>query len=144
MKFSDFLLAVLVVAVGYLIWKDQQKQPIAIATKVGEDMALPWNRPTLSYPKTKKPLAQTFTIGSEPKQFPKGQTVSGVVKVTADDGNAGDIFIGNSYADVLTGQHRYSIFAGDSHDVEVTELSDLWYYGTEGDVVSIITEIWTN
>lgn len=55
--------------------------------------------------------------------------------------NAGDVYLANSYASVNDASMRYPIPAGSDEGMKVSNLDELWYYGTSGDFLYIMTEI---
>lgn len=103
----------------------------------------PTSNPGKQLEKGSRMLAQTFTIQSQPTQFPTGKPTHGEVQVSADSGNAGDAYIGSDSASVDTGP-RYTVEAGQNQRIKISELSRLWFGGTTNDIISILCEVETN
>ena len=133
MKTRDLILIILVIAVGYLIWKtNQPKQLVQGNNPVDKPLELEMKR---------EPYAKQFTIESFPVQFPKVKPVNGTVTIAATSTNAGAVYLSPSYQGAMADSRYFAIEAGDAHDLTVTDLGDWYYYGTADDTFSVITEI---
>jgi hypothetical protein len=85
-------------------------------------------------------LAITLPVTSTAQQMPYGKTVYGELRVSCPVGNTGSVFIADSPAGCTSGP-RYEIAAGDSETIKVTELSSLFFIGTDGDNLSLFSEV---
>ena len=85
-------------------------------------------------------LGQTLAIGSEPKQLPYGQPMFGELNVTCPLANSGDVFLADSPVGCSTGP-RYVIAAGSEQTIKISEISNLYYFGTADDELAIFAEI---
>jgi hypothetical protein len=94
----------------------------------------------LQAPKETRMLALTLSVKSEPERLPNGKPAFGELRVSADSGNAGDVYIADTAGACRTGP-RFTIEAGDSMPIKASELSKLYYFGTAGDQLSIFAEV---
>jgi len=69
------------------------------------------------------------------------QLVQQSVRFRTATGNAGDVFLSNSYVTGNNTGFRYSIPAGHSDEIKLDNLNDLWYSGTLNDFLDLITQI---
>lgn len=86
-------------------------------------------------------LALRLTIGSEPEQLPFAKLTQQSVRFRTPAGNSGDVYLANSYVSANDAGMRYSIPAGNTEKLELSNLDELWISGTLNDYLDLIAEI---
>jgi len=86
-------------------------------------------------------LTLRLLIKDEPQQMSYAKLRNRDVGFRTPVANVGDVYLANSYASANDAGMRYSIPAGSHESMKVTNLDELWYYGTLGDYLYIMTEI---
>lgn len=137
-----WILLILIGVVVALYWRDNQLGKVFRYNRRPGYYTLNNPKPIglLTEAKKTRILAQTLTIGSNPNRLPEGKPIHGEVRVSADSSNSGDVYLADSEASISTGP-RFTIEAGGSMPIKVTEISSLYYGGTSGDTVSIMAEV---
>lgn len=145
---KQVIILVLVAAVAWLVY--QQRRLMFLQTQIGSpDTALSHgalSHSALSQPQlqiqapTTKLLALTLAVKATPRQLPEGRPLSGQFRVSAPAANAGDIYVADSPASCSTGP-RYSINAGQSQEIHISDLAMLYYFGTLNDTLAILAEV---
>ena len=144
-KLERLLLLILTAAVCFVVWRQQKMitqippQQIGSALSYG---ALSQPQLQIQAPKTRL-LALTLAIKATPQQLPEGKPLDGQFRVSAPVGNAGVIYVADSPASCSTGP-RYSIAAGQSEEIHISNLAMLFYFGTLNDELSILSEVQSN
>lgn len=86
-------------------------------------------------------LSLRLTVGSEPEQLPNRQLTQHSVRLRTATGNSGDVYLADSYVSANDAEMRYSLPAGSSEKLELSNLDELWYFGTLNDYLYVIGEI---
>lgn len=87
-------------------------------------------------------LSLRLTVGSEPEQMPNRKLTHKSVLLRTATGNTGSVFLANDYASANDAGFRYALPPIRGYaELKLSNLDDLWYFGTLGDTLDLITEI---
>ncbi len=139
MKLDKLLTLLIVIAVGYLLYREIQRNKSNTTQIAGTGSE--GNPVKLELEMGSSPFAQTFTVKSVPKRFPVAKPTNGELMISTAITNAGDVYIADSYGSAEAGIHRFMIEAGNLINLGVTNLADWYYYGTADDIFSIAGEV---
>lgn len=89
----------------------------------------------------KRVLSLGLLVKTEPHQMSHAVLVHKEVSFRTPATNAGDVYLADSYASANDANMRYVIPAGSHEKINTTNLDKLWYFGTAGDFLYLLTEI---
>jgi hypothetical protein len=151
-EMKDKWLIVILAIVGWLIYRSVKERSLGMSNAtmiapIGNTTVRIGQQPLLALVKQTRMLAERIVVASAgtPVQLPEGKPVSEVRLSTA--GNTGTVYLGTSYVETQSPQHRFSIITSQNISLpfKVTNLNLVWVdAATNNDAVSILCEVESN